>query len=421
MGRMQPDVVIVGAGAAGVGAGLELQARGVPFVILEAADRVGGRAFTDHASLPGHWDQGCHWFHSADVNPLVAWADRLGSDYEVRESFGAMMVWQGGRWLERGAAEAASAAIDAAIGAIYTGAEALGDTGGDRSVAEVLPRGGDWAGIVRSIARLMTSADPEDVSMRGYADYADTEVNRAVRGGLGDLIGRMAAGLPVRLGTPVTAIAQRAGGVRVTTAAGEIDAKAVVVTASTNVLASGTIRIDSADAAAVLERVGDVPCGAYEKIALALRRPPVDVAETRFCWIEPGDGGRGLNFQFAPAQAPIVIAHVGGTDARDLARAGEAAMVDLATERLVEAFGAGIRGEIIGAAVTGWQANPWVRGAYSYTRPGGAARRHEMIAADTGDIVFAGEAFSTNSYSTAHGAYLSGRDVAGRLAARLAG
>ena len=77
---MQPDVVIVGAGAAGVGAGLELQARGVPFVILEAADRVGGRAFTDRASLPGPWDQGCHWFHCADVNPLVAWADRLGVD-----------------------------------------------------------------------------------------------------------------------------------------------------------------------------------------------------------------------------------------------------------------------------------------------------------------------------------------------------
>ena len=48
-----PDVVIVGAGAAGIGAGLELQARGVPFVILEAANRIGGRAFTDTASLPG--------------------------------------------------------------------------------------------------------------------------------------------------------------------------------------------------------------------------------------------------------------------------------------------------------------------------------------------------------------------------------
>jgi monoamine oxidase len=75
----QPDVVIVGAGAAGVGAGMELTKRGVPFVILEASDRVGGRAHTDKTSLPYAWDKGCHWLHCADVNPLVAEADRVGA------------------------------------------------------------------------------------------------------------------------------------------------------------------------------------------------------------------------------------------------------------------------------------------------------------------------------------------------------
>ena len=57
---MTVDVVIVGAGAAGIGAGLELRDRGISCVILEAAERVGGRAFTDKTSLPYLWDQGCH-------------------------------------------------------------------------------------------------------------------------------------------------------------------------------------------------------------------------------------------------------------------------------------------------------------------------------------------------------------------------
>jgi monoamine oxidase len=115
----------------------------------------------------------------------------------------------------------------------------------------------------------------------------------------------------------------------------------------------------------------------------------------------------------------MLLAHVGGDEARDLAAQGEAAMTALVIERLASAFGSAIRGDILGTAVTGWQANPLVRGAYSYTRPGRWAVRHEMIAADTGDIVFAGEAFSPNWYATAHGAYQSGRDVAARLASRL--
>jgi monoamine oxidase len=77
-GASEPEVVIVGAGAAGIGAGLALSRLGVPFVILEAKDRVGGRAHTDGTSLGHLWDRGCHWFHSADRNPLRAIADRLG-------------------------------------------------------------------------------------------------------------------------------------------------------------------------------------------------------------------------------------------------------------------------------------------------------------------------------------------------------
>ena len=69
--------------------------------------------------------------------------------------------------------------------------------------------------------------------------------------------------------------------------------------------------------------------------------------------------------------------------------------------------------------MTGWQANPWVRGAYSYVRPGLWQKRDAMIAADTGNILFAGEAFSRDWYSTAHGAFQSGQDVAARVVARI--
>jgi monoamine oxidase len=93
------DVVVIGAGAAGVGAGQALRARGLSFTILEAGDRVGGRAFTDTASLPVAWDQGCHWMHCADVNPLVAEADRVGTTYLRQLREGAYRYWWRGGWL----------------------------------------------------------------------------------------------------------------------------------------------------------------------------------------------------------------------------------------------------------------------------------------------------------------------------------
>src|SRR4051794_39575379 len=71
------DVVIIGAGAAGLAAGRTLIDAGVNALILEARVRVGGRAWTVmHGACP--LDLGCGWLHSADVNPWLPIAEDLG-------------------------------------------------------------------------------------------------------------------------------------------------------------------------------------------------------------------------------------------------------------------------------------------------------------------------------------------------------
>ncbi len=59
------EVAIVGAGAAGLAAARTLTDLGVPFVLLEAAHRIGGRAHTEEVSPGVPFDLGCHWMHSA--------------------------------------------------------------------------------------------------------------------------------------------------------------------------------------------------------------------------------------------------------------------------------------------------------------------------------------------------------------------
>jgi len=169
----------------------------------------------------------------------------------------------------------------------------------------------------------------------------------------------------------------------------------------------------------LLDLVAHVPCGAYEKVALALDGVPDEVRGAAGCTLDPGDGGTAPWFQFTQGRDPKVILHTAGDLARDLSACGQAAATDFALSRLSAAFGEGFGKRVRGAAVTGWGRNPLFQGGYSYCRVGGADARARMIAMDTGLVAFAGEAFSPSWQATAHGAYQSGRDVAARLVARL--
>ena len=81
------DVVIVGAGAAGLAAALEMQSSGRSFIVLEARDRIGGRAFTDRDTfLPTPVDLGATWIHSyGPRNPLYQYYRQLTKDDDEKE------------------------------------------------------------------------------------------------------------------------------------------------------------------------------------------------------------------------------------------------------------------------------------------------------------------------------------------------
>src|SRR6516165_4091837 len=77
------DVVIVGAGAAGIAAARRLARSGLSVMALEATARIGGRAWTCNvAGLP--LDLGCRWLHSADRNPWTRIAETAGLTIDRR-------------------------------------------------------------------------------------------------------------------------------------------------------------------------------------------------------------------------------------------------------------------------------------------------------------------------------------------------
>ena len=65
------DVVIVGAGCAGLAAAKTLRAAGLRFVVLEAMDRIGGRALTTSADFGVPYDIGCAWLHAGGPQAVL--------------------------------------------------------------------------------------------------------------------------------------------------------------------------------------------------------------------------------------------------------------------------------------------------------------------------------------------------------------
>ena len=92
------DVVVVGAGAAGLAAARTLIEAGRRVAVLEARDRIGGRAHTDASLGPdAAFDAGAHYIHWAERNPWRGIAARIGVPVADDPSGGPPVVYADGR------------------------------------------------------------------------------------------------------------------------------------------------------------------------------------------------------------------------------------------------------------------------------------------------------------------------------------
>ncbi|MBS7555268.1 FAD-dependent oxidoreductase [Ancylobacter dichloromethanicus] len=423
----QHEVIVIGAGAAGLAAGARLTRAGVDVVVLEAAGRRGGRAFTDTATFGVAWDRGCHWLHSASVNPLRAAADELGLAYLARGNRKARATHLGDRWADEAECEAIWRAIQEGYAAIHK----AGEEGRDIAASEVLGTPTPWTRLARHWLTLLSAAEPERLSTLDYAAYADTGENYPVEKGYGALVqavaARAAPELAVVTGCPVSTIDWSGQGVSLATARGTLRARLAIVAVPTPVIARGGLAFAPLLPPDLAEAFEALPLGAAEKVAFLFDRDVFGVEPTSYIdTLDRRDPARKpVNFVLNPFGAPMAIGQLGGDNAARLVQAGPAAMRDFALAALKDAFGADIERHIAGVATTGWVADPLIGGGYSCALPGLAhvrARLTRTLTEPVGErILFAGEAASPHAYSTAHGAHQTGLAAADTALALLRG
>jgi monoamine oxidase len=409
-----PEVVVVGAGAAGIAAAHRLQALGVSVLVVEGADRIGGRAYTESDSFGIPFDHGCAWLQGPADLPYIG-AANAGGFTLIDHADPPSVLFAGGRPATAGEADAYAEASER-LRRILVASEK------DTAASALFEERDPWFSAAATwLSAMDHGVDFDALSSADVAVYGEYEVNALVKQGLGALVADFANGLPVMTGAIVTSIDWSGSGVSVGTEKGDIRAAAAIVTASTGVLAAGKIRFTPGLPAETQQAFADLPMGLLTKIALQLDGSRFGLPENAFLTrsIEGPLPARAAFFLGFPAGAELCIALIGGSHAWDLEKAGEATAVAFATDQLALMLGNDVRRHVRKGRMTSWASNPLTLGAYAAARPGRHSARSQLGESVGDRIYFAGEALGGAYPALLSGAHLSGDSVARRVAAQI--
>ncbi len=431
-----PDILIVGAGFAGLGCAHVLRQAGVPFLLLEAKDRVGGRVRTDHDLLDGHpIEAGAMMVHGRDAS-VLKWIQEFGLTTKKVPDF------RGARFFHKGR-------LRGPIGIALSGFESLRSSfqtlrslpravakynGPDVTLDQFLRDRRALPTATRFVGAMygsVNAADADEVSVRGLAEEANASslglpwANFQVLEGYEELAKRRTKDLgdSLRLRTRVDAIDWSAEGVRVHATGADgpesLAARAAIVTVPIGVLQARTIRFSPNLPERKQKAIDAIGYGHANKILLvfdeAVRRTALGKATS----IASAEGSWFFFPYHEERAGPVVIeGFLAGRKARGLSGHPESAVVDAILTDLEHMMpGADLRSHLKAARFVDWTADPDIRGGYTFPRIGGGLEQRKALAEPLdGVLFFAGEATHyAGEYATVHGALDSG-ERAGREA-----
>jgi len=441
--RKRVDVLILGAGAAGLAAARDLSHAGLRVTVIEARPRVGGRVLTLHdPRSPIPLELGAEFIHgaSADTLPLAQAAGlaviELPDSHELASA---------GRFKPMGDFWELVDRMNHDL------ARRLASRGNDFPVSAYLDSARvpvTRRGLLRDFIQGFYAAHPDRLSAKSLAvetagggDEADEVAGKQFRiaNGGDALMKWLRDGLDpdrteVRLSTIAVSVQWKRGAVSVVCRGSSdgallpaLTARTALITLPAAVLKAGELRFDPALPAKQRALAG-IETGQVFKIVLRFREAfwekPEFLKERRGKAVA---NGRGLSILHAhgvevptwwttlPVRSPVLVGYVGAVAAEQLLSEEPPSRLERSLVALSDVFAVARREleELLDASAShDWRADPFARGAYSYIAVGGTGAPRALGRPVDGTLFFAGEATDGAQIGTVSGALASGRRAA---------
>jgi len=417
------DVIVIGAGIAGLAAAQRLKDLGYAVAVLEATSDIGGRIRTDW-SLGAPFEVGAGWIHRPDGNPISRLAADIGAKTIVTPDESYQVFAKDGQAIPASVIEAKYLDLER----LYTRIDATFDN--DQPLSDAIRRVSkaslqdpvlNW--MMSAYTEFSTGAAIEKLS--AYYFDEDDEYDGAdviLPGGYDQIPRSLADGLDIRLNTAVESIEYEEGeGAAVYTSNGTFESYFVICTVPLGVLKKGAITFDPPLPSAHQKSIDGIGFGSVTKLALKFDQPfwPEDVQYFGYMSEPKGRWNYFVNYRTFSQENILLGVSVG--DYPFVAETmSDPDMIADGMAALRAMFGGNVP-EPVGHLATRWSEDPYTLGAYSYTAVGNTPADFNRFAAPVANtILFAGEHTTFDFHGTVHGAYLTGLAAANLIEDELA-
>jgi monoamine oxidase len=414
------DVIVVGAGMAGLAAARTIADAGRRVVVLEARERVGGRVWS-WSGWGSPIELGANWIHTINGNPLVTLAKQAGvtTTLDPEEDGEELLIDTLRRKKMTGRAlETQYDRVYRIIDAAVARADGLSQ---DVSLRVAISQVAEYKRLKAADKRLFESmlaqvidddyaVEAEKLSAWWYD--AETSAFRGgdvfVNGGYDGIPKWLARGLDIVYNTVVNQITWGNGGVSVTAGATTWQAKSVIVTLPLGVLKANRVTFSPALPSAYQTAIQQLAMGVLNRCVLKFETAfwGTDYNTFTLMGADPHQWYQFLPLNI-PHGVPALAAFHAGSNARALEQKSDAQLASEMTAIVQKAFGT--KQTSTGVVTTRWGQDPFALGSYSYVPVGSPFRARAVLATPvSAQLSFAGEAYTTTDTATVHGAYMSG-------------
>lgn len=414
------DILVIGAGAAGLAAAKELHRAKRNVLVVEARDRIGGRIWTDREWAGVPIELGASWIHGEVDNPIaqIAVAQKWSTfptDWDMLTGYAengrkltineVVDIFDFYNQFEKGVSRNAMTRFRA------DETRSLADQVQEWLSRTKVSTADRWKLdlALRSEIEQEYGADAHQLAFPGFDAAEDYQGRHLMLSqGYDRLVDYLKEGLSLRLGVTVEEIDYSSEDVKVTTNRGVITAKRVVVTVPLGVLQRGSIIFHPELPETKQSAIDRLGMGLVNKVFLHFDKPfwPKNQQVIFFAWPD-APWPECYNLEPVIGQ-PILMAIKSGERARRDESKPDAEIVAALKMQLVQVFGAKVP-EPLSSRITRWGNDPYSFGSYSFTKVGAISNDYEDLSLPVGEkLFFAGEATSRKHPATVAGAYLSG-------------